>query len=36
MEQDTAIDSIVRKYIQKQSEANKKLLEQALLTPQDD
>lgn len=36
MEQDTAIDSIVRKYIQKQSEANKKRLEQALLAPQDD
>ena len=35
MEQDTAIDSIVRKYIQKQSEANKKLLEQTLLAPQD-
>ena len=36
MEQDTAIDSIVRQYIQKQSEANKKRLEQALLAPQDD
>ena len=36
MEQDAAIDSIVRKYIQKQSEANKKRLEQALLAPQDD
>lgn len=36
MEQDTAIDSIVRQYIQKQSEANKKRLEQALLAPQED
>ena len=36
MEQDTAIDSIVRQYIQKQSEVNKKRLEQALLPPQDD
>ena len=35
MEQDTTIDSIVRQYIQKQSEANKKRLEQALLAPQD-
>lgn len=36
MEQNTTIDSIVRKHIQKQSEANKKLLEQTLLAPQDD
>jgi hypothetical protein len=36
MEQDTAIDSIVRQYIQKQPEANKKRLEQALLAPQED
>ena len=36
MEQDTAIDSIVRQYIQKQPEANKNPLEQALLAPQDD
>lgn len=36
MEQDTAIDSIVRQYIQKQSEASKNRLEQALLAPQDD
>ena len=35
MEQNTTIDSIVRKHIQKQSEANKKLLEQTLLAPQD-
>ncbi len=34
MQQDTAIDEIVRKYIQKQSEANKKRLEKALLAPQ--
>ena len=34
MQQDTAIDGIVRKYIQKQSEANKKRLEKALLAPQ--
>lgn len=34
MEQDSAIDNIVRKYIQNQSKANKKLLEQALLKPQ--
>ena len=36
MEQDTAIDSIVRQYIQKQPEASKNRLEQALLAPQDD
>jgi len=34
MQQDTAIDGIVRKYIQKQPEANKKRLEKALLAPQ--
>ena len=34
MQQDTAIDGIVRKYIQKQPEANKKRLEKALLVPQ--
>lgn len=34
MEQDSTIDNIVRKYIQNQSKANKKLLEQALLKPQ--
>ena len=34
MQQDTAIDGIVRKYIQKQSEVNKKRLEKALLAPQ--
>lgn len=34
MEQDSTINNIVRKYIQNQSKANKKLLEQALLKPQ--
>ena len=36
MQQDATIDGIVRQYIQKQPEANKNPLEQALLAPQDD